>query len=454
VTAVELAARVRAGALSPVAVVEAHLAHIAAVNARVGAFRRVRGVEALAEAAQTATRPDLRTLPLAGVPVAVKDNLPIAGEAMRIGTRATTDAPQPADHPVVRRLRAAGAVVVGLTHVPELCIWPFTDGALGTARNPWDTRQTAGGSSGGSAAAVAAGMVPIAVGNDGLGSVRIPAATCGVVGVKPGAGVVPSEIGDGSWFGFSENGPLATTVADAALLLSVLADASYLSDPGRDGEGPAPPLRVALSTRSPAAGVRVDAACTAAAERVAEVLAAAGHHVTRRDPPSPTLDALHIVAAWGLGTARDLDALLAGGADPADFEPRTRSHARMGRTLGRLGLGGPAARARVRAAFRGFFDEIDVLVTPTLARPAVRADGWVTGGWRASLQAAVAFAPFTGAWNAAGVPALTVPAGSANGVPLGVQLVGPPGAEGTLLGLARLVERTTPWPRYAPSLAP
>jgi len=437
-----------------VTVIEAHLAHIGALDGRVGAFRRVRTSEALAEAAQLAARGDLTTLPLAGVPVAIKDNLPVAGEPMRIGSRATSDELQTADHPVVRRLRAAGAVVIGLTNVPELCIWPFTDGALGTARNPWNLARTAGGSSGGSAAAVAAGMVPLAVGNDGLGSIRIPAATCGLIGVKPGTGIVPSDIGDGSWFGFSENGPIATTVEDAALLLGVLAGAPELAVlPPRDATSHTP-LRVALSSRSPAAGVRVDPACAVAAERVASVLAGVGHRVVRRDPPSSTLDALHIMAAWGRGAAGDLDAFLLAGADPTQFESRTRAHARMGRVMAQLGLGGPEARAQVRARFRAFFDDIDVLVTPTLARPSVRADGWIAGGWRASVQTAVSFAPFTGAWNAAGVPALTIPAGrSADGLPIGVQLVGPPGTETRLLALAQAVESAMPWPRHAPLMA-
>ena len=445
----DLAALVRAGRTTPGAVVDAYLARIADVDAAVGAFRRVRADDARAEADAVARRPDLASLPLAGVPVAVKDNLAVAGEAMRLGTRATRDTPQPHDHPVVRRVRDAGAVVVGLTHVPELCIWPFTDGALGTARNPWDRTRTAGGSSGGSAAAVAAGLVPVAVGNDGLGSIRIPAATCGVVGVKPGSSVVPSEIGDGSWFGFSENGPLATTVDDAALLLAVLAGRPDLAAP-TDAAAPAGRLRVALSTRSPAAGVRVHPACAAAAEQVAAVLERAGHQVATRHPPAPPTDGLHVIAAWGLGTANDRDALVAAGADPDLLEPRTHTHARVGRTLARLGFGGAAARARLRDQFRAFFADVDVLLTPTLAQPAVDATGWPARGWRASVLASVAFAPFTGAWNVAGLPALTVPVARADGGhPVGAQLVGPPGSEARLLGLARLVERERPWPRHA-----
>jgi amidase len=127
----------------------------------------------------------------------------------------------------------------------------------------------------------------------------------------------------------------------------------------------------------------------------------------------------------------------------------------MGRLLGRFGLGGPAARARLRARFRAFFDDVDVLVTPTLARPALDAAGWPARGWRASLLASVAFAPFTGAWNAAGLPALTLPvARSADGLPVGVQLAGPPGSEGRLLDLARLVERELPWPRHPTGALP
>jgi amidase len=177
--ATALAADVRAGALSPVDTVRAALDRIAALDGRVGAFQLVRAERALDEAATLARRPDLGALPLAGVPVAIKDNVAVAGEPMRVGTAATRDVPSAEDHEVVARLRAAGAVVVGLTRVPELCIWPFSDGPLGTARNPWKLDRTPGGSSGGSAAAVAAGMVPIALGNDGLGSVRIPRPAAG-----------------------------------------------------------------------------------------------------------------------------------------------------------------------------------------------------------------------------------------------------------------------------------
>ena len=151
----------------------------------------------------------------------------MTGEPMSNGSAAFPQVPQEHDHPVVARLRAAGAVVVGLTNLPELAIYPFTDSVYGIARNPWDPRRTPGGSSGGSAAAVASALVPLAHGTDGLGSVRIPAAACGLFGIKPGTGVVPGDLGESGWYGLSESGALATTVTDAALMLGVMAGTSY-----------------------------------------------------------------------------------------------------------------------------------------------------------------------------------------------------------------------------------
>ncbi|MGC3003068.1 amidase family protein, partial [Streptomyces sp. G35A] len=261
-TAVDIAAAVRDGRVAPREVVAEHLARIERLDGRIGAFRLVRAEAALAEAEELAGRSDLAGLPLAGVPVAVKDNLAVRGESTRAGSAATPDTPAARDHETVARLRAAGAVVVGLTNVPELCVFGTTEGVHGTARNPWDPARTAGGSSGGSAAAVAAGMVPVALGNDGMGSLRIPAANCGLVTIKPGLGVVPADMGDGDWFGMSENGPLATTVEDARLVLAVLAGTEEPA--GRAGAGG---RRIAVSLRSPLAGVPVSRPYATAARR-------------------------------------------------------------------------------------------------------------------------------------------------------------------------------------------
>src|SRR5215469_11609168 len=240
--ATDIAAAVRSGEVTAAAVVAEHLQRIGRLDAELGAFVRVRAARAADEAVAVDSRADRAELPLAGVPVAVKDTVPVAGEPMRLGSAAMPDAAQSEDHPVVARLRDAGAVVVGLTNLPELAIYPFTDSVYGIARNPWDPRRTPGGSSGGSGAAVAAALVPVAHGTDGLGSVRIPAAACGVFGIKPGTGVVPGDLGETGWYGLSEHGTLAATVADAALMLGAMAGTSY----ALDGQGP---LRIAVSVR-------------------------------------------------------------------------------------------------------------------------------------------------------------------------------------------------------------
>ncbi|MFD0318677.1 amidase [Streptomyces flavalbus] len=438
-TAVDIAAAVRDKRVTPREVVEQHLRRIQEWDGRIGAFREVRAERALIEADETGARGDLAELPLAGVPVAVKDNLAVRGEATRVGSAATPDTPAAEDHVTVARLRAAGAVVVGMTNVPELCVFGTTEGPYGTARNPWDTTRTAGGSSGGSAAAVAAGMVPVALGNDGMGSLRIPAANCGLVTLKPGHGVVPAGIGDGDWFGMSENGPLATTVADAALTLSVLA-ATDLAPRTADGS-----LRVALSLRSPLAGITVSDAYTNAAREAAGLLMRAGHLVRRADPPYPASLGVTALTQWTAGTAVD-----ARGLDPRLLARRTRVHAAVGRRFVDRAREG-RARTALRERVEPFFGAYDVLLTPALARRAPRAADWHERGWLRNLVADSAYSPFTPPWNLTGWPALVVPVGTLpSGAPAAVQLVGRPGSEAALLGLAAGIERARPWRRTAP----
>jgi amidase len=439
-TAAEIAAAVRAGRTTPREVVAAHLAGIERLDGRLGAFRTVRTEAALAEADEVASRPDLAELPLAGVPVAVKDNLPVRGESSRVGSAATPDTPAARDHVLVARLRAAGAVVVGLTHVPELCVFGTTDGVHGTARNPWDPTRTAGGSSGGSAAAVAAGMVPLAVGNDGMGSLRIPAAHCGLVALKPGHGVVPAGIGDGAWFGMAENGPLATTVEDARLLLSVLADTEVR--PGRRDAV----RTVAASVRSPLAGVPVTEPYAAAVRAAARLLAGAGHRVRRADPPYPPSLGVTALRHWTAGVARD-----AAGLDPRRLARRTRVHAAVGRRFVD-GVRTGAARERLRRRLEPFFAAHDVLLMPALARRGPRAAPWHERGWLRNVLLNTACSPTTPPWNLTGWPAAVVPFGTLpSGAPCAVQLVGRPGSEPVLLDLAECIEAARPWPRTAPA---
>lgn len=442
-TATDIAEQVRAGSLTARRATEEALERVERSQRRTNAWQVVRRDAALAEADAVDVRPDRFALPLAGVPVAVKDNVPVAGEPMRDGSAGSDPAPQERTHEVVKRLRAAGAVVVGLTRVPELCIWGATDSVFGITRNPWAPSRTPGGSSGGSAAAVASGAVPIAHGNDGMGSIRIPSACCGLVGLKPGYGVVPADLGGNSWHGMAENGPLATTVADAALMFSVLAGDPSYAEVGEPGT-----LRLAVSTRAPAAGVPVAAEWAAAARRTAEALRAAGHRLEERTPRYPaTLMSTTALALWTTGAAADADLL----ADPDRLEKRNRRHVGIGRRLASRGYPKPAPREKWRARAEEFFADTDVLLTPTLAQPPIRAKSWSRGGWFATVQSNARYAPFAAPWNIAGWPAMSVPAGlDSDGRPLGVQLVGRPGSEATLLALAAQIEQLQPWPRVAP----
>jgi amidase len=464
--AAEIAARVRAGELSAVEVVRAHLDHIAAVDPRIGAFRVVRTEAALAEAAAVDDAPGRAGLPLAGVPVAVKDNVAVAGEVCTDGAAAAPATPQTEDHPVVARLRAAGAVVVGITRVPELCLYAATDGPAAVSRNPWDTARSPAGSSGGSAAAVAAGCVPIAHGTDGTGSLRLPAAACGLVTLKPGTGVVPAEIGADSWSGMAENGVLATTVGDLALAHAVLA-----------GQAPAPPaapdrpLRIAVSTRSPLPGLRADGPTRAAVDAVVAQLVAAGHTVVRREPPISTGAAMGALARWMVGAEDDAEHL---GLDRSALQPRSRTHVRMGRMVRRTGMLRPRTAERSRERMAAFFgpeasaqgpgssvrgpgggEVLDLLLTPVTTGPPLAARPWHERSFMANITANARWAPWTAVWNLAGLPALVLPAGSRpDGLPVAVQFVGRAGAETRLLWMAEELERRQPWRRYAPVFDP
>lgn len=436
-TAAEIAAGVRAGTLDPVAVTEEALRRISALDGSVGAFRVVRGADARREAAALRSRDDLARLPLAGVPVAVKDVAEITGETATHGSRARAAVPASDDHAVVRRLRAAGAIVVGVTRVPELCIWPMSDDSAGQARNPWSPAHGAGGSSGGSGAAVAAGMVPLAHGTDGMGSVRLPAAICGLVGVKPGTGVIAADDGH-AWFGMSEHGPLATTVADAALMLSVLADRPGLAEVVE----PVAALRIGLALAAPL-GMPVQRPIRTAVRAAAAALADAGHRISEASPRYDLPMAAGMAARWLAGPAEQAREF-----DRAALQPRTRAHVRAGELILRARLIRDSTTVRWAERAGRYFADHDVLVTPTFASTPPRARDWYRRGWLPNVATSARFAPFTGPWNLAGFPAMTVPAGRDRaGRPIGMQLVAAPGGESTLLGLAAQFERLRPWPR-------
>jgi amidase len=275
-----------------------------------------------------------------------------------------------------------------------------------------------------------------------MGSIRIPAACCGLVGIKPGLGVVPADLGNGSWFDMAENGPLATTVADAALVLSVLAGRPDLASP----EEP-PPLRVAVSTRAPMPGTPVNRHWAAAARETGELLTAAGHAVAVAHPPYGQSLGTSGIARWTAGT--ELDARLV--RDRAALAARTRRHAAAGRLVLRLGFPKEKGRASWQDRAARFFERVDVLVTPALARSPLPALAWAERGWLRNLYANARYAPFAAPWNLAGWPAMAVPAGlGPGGLPLAVQLVAPPGGEARLLAVAGQLEQRRPWPHTAP----
>jgi amidase len=440
-TAKQIARAVRRGDVTATQVVADHLEQIAISEPSLNAFRVIRGGEAIVEAEKVDEQEDLANLPLAGVPVAVKENTALAGVPTWNGSVAARSAVAEEDHEIVRRLRGAGAVVVGTTRMPEMGLWATTDDGEIATRNPWNLDRTPGGSSGGSAAAVAAGLVPIAQGNDGLGSLRIPAACCGLVGLKPGRGVVPADLGIDNWFGLTENGVLATTVADAVLGFSVLAGRSpgKLTPPER--------LRVGVALRSPVPGAGPDEPNRSAVSAAAKLLVGAGHDTVTAEPRYPNRLGLAVLATWFAAAYREADAA---GLDLKALQPRTRQHIRLGRLAWRRGWVPPEPRDAWREQSIAFFAErkIDLLLTPALATIPPLADGHAAGRWQRNMRTNMRYAPYAAPWNVAGLPALAVPVGvRPDGMPLAVQLVGPPDSELLLLSVAGQLEVANPWQR-------
>jgi len=441
-TAKQIARAVRRGDTSAAEVVADHLAHINAREHVLHAFRVIREGEAMAEADAVDAQEELVNLPLAGVPVAVKENIPVAGLPTWNGSAAARSAVAAQDHELVRRLRGAGAIVMATSRAPELCLWPFTDDGDVVTRNPWRTDRTPGGSSGGAAAAVAAGLVPIAHGNDGLGSVRIPAAACGLVGIKPGRGVVPNQIGATDWYGLAENGILATTVSDATAGLAVLAGWAppQLREPDR--------LRIAVSDRSPVTGVWPDAPARAALASATRLLVGIGHDTVVRHPSYPTRLGLRTIATWCACAAAESEHM-----NVAAMAPRTRRHVALGAWAQRHGYVQEEHREQWRERCLAWFsgNNVDVLITPALASTPPNAIEYNRRPWAANMLASLRFAPYEAPWNVAGLPAMVVPMGvRPDGLPVAIQLVGPPGSELTLLAVAGQLEQESPWLRHAP----
>jgi amidase len=430
----------RSGEASPRELVETSLRRIERLDPQLNAFRRIFAERALVEADQAAGRlkaGDER--PLLGLPIAIKDDVGVGGEPMTFGSNAY-DGPEPADWELVRRLRAAGAIVVGITNVPELTVWPFTETATnGITRNPWDVQRTPGGSSGGSAAAVAAGLVPGATASDGGGSIRIPAACCGLVGLKPAHDRVPYAPKGEGWHGLSSLGFVARTVRDAALLYEPVVGEPWVAATEREPDR----LRIGVTTAVPKGFVAsIDPEVLRAMHETADLLRSLGHEVVEREPDYGTA-AIGWLARYLRGIHDDAAAM----AHPQRLEPRTKGMARMGRVVGRRGLErAQTALADDRARINAIFDDVDVLLGPGTATLPPPVGRWTGAGGLRTLIGVARFVPFNAVWNHLGNPAMTFPAGlSAAGLPLSVQIVARPRDEETLLSLAGQVERERPW---------
>ncbi|GAA0478490.1 amidase [Streptomyces olivaceiscleroticus] len=435
------------------------LERIAATAGTVNAFRLVRTEAALAEAEEADRRLAAgERLPLLGVPVAVKDDTDVAGEPTAFGC-AGTFPPKAEDSEVVRRLRAAGAIVVGKTNACELGQWPFTEGpAFGDTRNPWSPAHTPGGSSGGSAAAVAAGLVPAALGTDGAGSVRIPAAWTHLVGIKPQRGRISTWPEPEAFQGITGIGPLARTVEDAALLLEVCSGnhrhdlhrptpvaprAAVGRDPGR--------LRIALSWKAAWTGTPrpLHPEVRAAVTDLARTLARLGHLVEEAEPDYGLIG-LSFVPRATTGVREWTERV----PDRSLLDRRTRDAARLGRLLsGRALRWARAAEARQQKRVGAVFGQYDVVLTPTTATPPPRIGTLAAmNGWRTD-RAMIAACPYAWPWNVLGWPGISVPAGfSSAGLPLGAQLLGPEGGEARLISLAARLEDDLRWHERWPQL--
>jgi amidase len=444
---------IAAGEVSSRELVELYLRRIERYDAQLNAFRIVFAERALLEATQAdARRGAGGERPLLGVPIAVKEDADVAGEETRFGTGAG-DRPMPADQEVVRRLREAGAIVIGKTNVPEMTLWPFTETpTFGATRNPWNLQHTPGGSSGGSGAAVTAGLVGGALGSDGLGSIRIPSSFCGLFGIKPQRhriSLAPHTEQVYGWHGLAVYGPIARSVRDAALFLDATAQTPPAEGTFLDAAGRTPGrLRIALSTK-PILPQPVDERVLRAVEQTAELLRSLGHQVVQHDPDYPPWLGPHLVARYLRGAhdaAMDL-------GNVERMERRTRQIVRMGRLVGEAGIARALSGEAALAARVGrLWEEHDVLLCPTTARPALRVGEYEGRGALWTLNGGNRLIPFLGTWNATGQPAASVPAGfTEDGLPLAVQLVGRPHDETTLLSLGAQIEAERPWTQDRPA---
>jgi amidase len=431
--------------------VELYLDRIARVDRELRSFRVVLADSARQEAGIAQDRLNAgERLPLLGVPIAIKDDVDVAGEATTYGTSAHGPA-RTEDAEVVRRLREAGAIIIGKTAVPEMMVWSFTETiTFGATRNPWNTDYTPGGSSGGSGAAVAAGLTPMALGSDGMGSIRIPSTWCGLFGIKPQRDRVPLAPHDDAWNGLSVNGPLARSVEDAALFLDVTAPGNGFVAAAKRPPGQ---LRIALSIKAPPGLiVRVGRAQRAAVEEAGALLRELGHEVIERDPDYPPSAVYgHALPRYFRGVYDDVKAL----PHPERLEARTRAFARIGGLLSDKRISSIRGAESIAAErIQSIYDDVDVVVTPGTALGPSRIGAYQRRGAISTLTLVTARVPFQAMLNVTGQPAAVVPWDlDGKGVPTSIQLVGRPFDEATLLSLAAQIEQARPWAQRRPPVS-
>jgi amidase len=466
-TASELAAMVHAGELSARELVECSLRRIEELDPTINSFVQVDAERALA-AAEEIGPGDER--PFAGVPIAIKNNRPVEGLRLTYACPLMADHVAGYDHNVTRRLRDAGFVIVGTTTLPEYGILPTTEASLlGPTRNPWDLQRTPGGSSGGAAAAVASGMVPVAHGNDGGGSIRIPAACCGLVGLKPARGRV-SLAPEQAESMIAIDGVLTRTVADTAAILDVLAgpelgDASWAPPPpepfAQAADRQPRRLRVAATTAPPTPDASVDPLCVDAVAQAAELLGSLGHEVEEVEVPwrqEGLRELFGVVFSNHISLQIAYSGILAGREPTAqDMEPMSWAIHAMVQSIDALqGLG---AAVRLQSFCRkliSFLAPYDALLTPALAERPLPLGTLDTSAPdpMSTFTRSGYFTPFTPIFNASGQPAISVPLFEGDdGLPLAVQLVGRPVQEGMLLSLAAQLEAAAPWAQRRPPVA-
>jgi amidase len=449
--------------ISPVELTQLYLDRIQQLDSQLGSYYTVAAEQAIADAkakTEILTQHQASELPpFFGVPIAIKDLTLVEGLRCTFGSQVLKDNIAPCDDGVVTRIRQAGFVILGKTAASEVGSLPYTEpDGFPPTRNPWNLDYTSGGSSGGSAAAVAAGLSPIALGSDGGGSIRGPASCCGLVGIKPSRGRVSSAPGGDRQSGIATNGSLARTVTDAAALLDVISgyvvgDPYWLPDPDRPfvevaqqgaQQGTAQPLRIAFSTGMPPIG-SADPICQQAVLDVAKLLEGFGHQL---EPACPNCEGLiePFTLIWRSGVS-------ASGLPPEALGSFNRWLMQQADTSGDY-LRATWAMQMIARRIVAFFEEYDALILPVFLHPTIRVGEWATLSPEELMPRLIHWVAPCPPFNASGQPSIAIPTGfDSNGVPIGVQIVGRPADEATIIAIAAHIEAAQPWNEGYPAFA-